>query len=95
MAYSVEYNPELNRYYPRNKKKMRKRSAKLLLAGVALAVGIYTFGRVEFLQQLLPGDVHITKMAFSDMVQRVSAGEPVGDSVFCFVRDVVVNGYTK
>lgn len=95
MAYCVEYNPELNRYYPKDQKKMSKKTASLLFAGVVLAVGVYTLGRVDVLQQLLPGDTQITKLAFSDMVHKVSAGEPVGDSVFCFVRDVVVNGYIK
>lgn len=92
MGYSVEYNPELRKNYPQKRENMPKIQMKWLLMGVIICVGIYILFGTGFIKLFIPGDPEITVAAFSDMVQRVSTGEPVTEAVFGFVRDVVVMG---
>lgn len=92
MSYSVEYNPELRKYYPKKREKMPKPPFKLLLIGLVICVGVYVLFSTGFLELFIPGDSQVTVAAFSEMVQNVGAGEQVSDALFGFFRDVVIAG---
>ena len=92
MSYSVEYNPELHKYYPKKNRNTHTKAVRVLFVCAAIAVSIYFLNTANVLQMFLPGDRKVTAAAASDMVQRVRTGESVTDAVFCFFRDVVSGG---
>lgn len=90
MSYSVEYNPELGRRYPATRKK-RGKSAGPVMILAAIAVAMYTFVQSGLVRYLLPGDPEVTAAAFSMLVERVEAGEPVRESLLHFCEEIIVN----
>ena len=92
MSYSIEYNPELRKVYPKMREKPPVPPIKLFIICVLAFVGIYVLIATGLLKFLIPGDADVTVTAFSDMVQRVGTGENVSDAVFCFFKDVIQAG---
>lgn len=41
---------------------------------------------------LIPGEPTVTQAAFSEMVTEIQAGEPLGDAVTAFCRQIVEDG---
>ena len=92
MSYYVEYSPELRKQYPPQKAKKRQMSANKLLIALAAIILLYVSVKQKWLYYLVPGDPDVTVTAVVDLVQRVGAGESVGESVETFFIDVITHG---
>ena len=82
MGYSIQYSPQTNHKFPVKTKK--KVSVPWLLTGAALLALLLGGWKL-----LLPGDPDTTRAALSQLAEDVRAGEPVGDAVTAFCREII------
>lgn len=60
---------------------------------VALAVALMIpAGRLWVRDLLLPGDEEVTAAALEGMVENIRSGEPVGEAVEAFCREIIAGG---
>lgn len=91
MSYSVNYNPELRKKYPKNNIRRKfpvKQTAVIVV--ILLCVSILAHSGLEML--LLPGNPDVTASALSTLTEKISNGEPIKDAVYCFCEEIINNG---
>lgn len=91
MSYCIEYNPELNRKYPK-RKYIKQFSIKKLLCLTMILVTSYVFLQAKLYRYFIPGDPDVTVPAFSTMVDRVGDGASVRDAFVEFCKEIIMNG---
>ena len=90
MGYRITYKRGIM-----EKKTFRDRRIKWKSVAVTLLVlclvGALAFpgGRLWLRDILLPGDADITAAALGSLVENLSAGEPVGEAVQTFCREII------
>ena len=87
MSYYLQYEPNLRKRYPTIADK-RRRIVRILVFFTALAVTGVIF-RNHIADFLIPGDPDITVPAFAEMVDKIGAGESVGESFIEFCRQII------
>ncbi|MBR4016518.1 MAG: hypothetical protein IKK11_01755 [Oscillospiraceae bacterium] len=92
MGYTVEYNPELTKRYPKPKVTGHKIPV-ILIVSIILVIGIYLLTRDAIIELLVPGDTQVTTAAFSEMMGQIAAGESFKDAFFAFCEDIISNSY--
>ena len=91
MSYSIEYNPELKRKYPKGKAQRHFLTRKLIYLLVFFAAS-YLLIQSKAYHYLLPGNPDVTISAFSTMVERVGDGTSMTDAVRSFCEEIIWNG---
>ena len=91
MSYCVEYNPELKKHYPSVTKSGKKPPIALILGVVITVAAAYALVSSGVLRYLIPGDPEVTTAAFSVLVERIGAGEPVREAFLGFCEEIIVN----
>ena len=88
MSYKIQYTPETAYRYPQNKEKKSKWGKIGVLFCVLAAL---TWFRVNGIPEfLIPGDPDVTKAAASDFVEQIRSGEPLGDAVTVFCKEILI-----
>ena len=85
MGYRITY------YQNRIHKRPIKKRGKLPWAGIisgALALLLLCGGW----RWLLPGNARVTEAALGQLVENVRAGEPMGEAITVFCREIIANG---
>lgn len=88
MGYFIEYDPQLNKRYPAQRKAQKQQRLLIPLLLTAAAIGVLWGGGL--LQYLIPGDPEITVSAIQSLIEQVSRGEPVKEAVIAFCREIIV-----
>lgn len=90
MGYKIQYGQTMiKRHVPDKAPKTKKPAGlKWIVLISALLMGIY-LGSAGYLDFLIPGDREVTKAAFHNMVEDVSAGETVGQAVTAFCLEIL------
>ena len=93
MGYRVCYSPEDNKRYPEVNKQGRGRGARYIVITLAVILSL-TIPKVrERLRMwLIPGDEAVTSGAFTQMVEDIQSGNPVGDAVTVFCQEILDHG---
>lgn len=89
MAYQIEYDGGRTRY---PQKKRRKFPWKWLALAVVAAVMAIPGLRTGLWHWILPGDGAVTAQALGELVSGLRSGEPVGEAVGVFCREIMANG---
>jgi hypothetical protein len=71
--------------------KWKRWGAGAAATGLAIAL-MFPAGRLRIRDLLLPGDEEITAAALEGMVSDLRAGEPVGEAVESFCREIIASG---
>lgn len=85
MGYKIRYGLRI----PAEKKRGRWQYVAAIVLAVVIAllcVDIWN-GR----QWLLPGDPQVTAQALDTMVDSIREGEPLGEAITCFCREIIEN----
>ena len=92
MSYCVEYNRELNCRYPSYilRKRRRPLIKKIVYVTLILA-GLYGLLATNIIRYLIPGNPEVTAAAFSEMIQQVDNGNPVGEAFLVFCEEILSN----
>ena len=93
MAYRIDYapvKPEKKRNIGR-KLRFQVLTAALLLAFILGVKYAWPGGAARLRQALLPGEASRTEVAVQTLVERVARGEPVGEAVTAFCREILEN----
>ena len=90
MSYSVSYNPELKKRYPAFRQKSKQNYNILLIILCSVTVGILLTSS-GVLRYLLPGDPDVTAAAFSALIDSVSSGLSVKESLYAFCEEILLN----
>ena len=93
MGYQISYNPEDDHKYPPCQPMKRGKWACWVMVCAVLfgMVGIPKVrSKLEML--LIPGDVQVTKAAFSDMLDQIQTGQPIDEAVSAFCREIIHHG---
>ena len=93
MSYQIQYHPEFQKQYPTTSmrpKRKRKGFGFLLAIGFLL---LCFFVREKLYMFLIPGEPAVTVGAFSQMVNRIQQGIPVGESVMGFCEEIISHGF--
>ena len=88
MSYRIQYNPELNRKYSKQKNSTHIPSRHIIIL-VVMFISAYIFAHNGWFKYLLPGDPDVTSSALETLVERVEDGNPVKDAVYCFCEDII------
>lgn len=92
MGYRIDYNGGTVVKKPIYAPKVGKKKIVLLSAAVLTAAFLlWPMGRRCVRDLLLPGDEDVTAAALSELVNDLSAGEPVGEAVEAFCRDIIAD----
>lgn len=93
MAYRIDYGAESRREFLGSQSGLSFRvlTAALLVAFSLVVTKTWPEGRERLQQALLPGEPSRTEQAFTAMAERISQGEPVGEAVTAFCREVLEN----
>lgn len=93
MGYRIEYGPEMKTSEPEKRSSLRTWIAGALLL-FSLVVRISWQEGTEILQSvLLPGDLSVTEIAFSEMMTDLRSGVTVADAVSVFCQRVIDGTY--
>lgn len=91
MSYSVCYNPELRKKYPKHN--VRKQfPVKQVAVIVAMLFLVYILSQIGSVNFLLPGNSNVTASALSTLTEKISSGESIKDAVYCFCEEIIHNG---
>ena len=90
MGYRIEYSGGTAVEKPVLRHKRGKRTI-VFAASVLLmaAFMLWPMGHRCVRDILLPGDEEVTAAALNDLVQDLSAGEPIGEAVESFCREII------
>ena len=89
MAYIIEYEPWLNKKYTKTKKhKCRIKHWKIITVILAVLVAMFP-ARQDINDFLIPGNVDVTTQAFTQMLDQIGAGEPIGECVTIFCMEIL------
>ena len=91
MSYTIQYNPELKKKYPK-KIKYNQLSSKNVLILIVIFVSAYIFAHNGWLNFLLPGDTAVTSAALSQLIEGVGEGRPIKEAVYSFCEEVIIGG---
>ena len=93
MGYRITYENGVIRKEPLRLRNSQWKQWGLGCTAVALAVALMLPGGRLWLRDLiLPGDEEITASALEGMVSDLRAGEPVGDALEAFCREILAGG---
>lgn len=84
MGYRIAYSTETSHKFP---EQIRKNRPLLWVAAAALAIGLLAGGW----KLILPGDPEVTGTALAGLAEDIRAGEPLGQAVTAFCREIVDN----
>ena len=88
MSYIIQYNPDLNKKYP--KQRIHKQlPTKQLVIFFVICVVAYMFAHYGWYKFLLPGDVDVTAAALSALIDRIGEGASVKEAVYSFCEDII------
>lgn len=93
MGYQITYDRDVIK-----KKKMRvhkikwKRVALSVTAAALVVTLALPAGRLWIRDLILPGDEDVTAAALEGLAEDLSAGEPVGEAVETFCREIIAGG---
>ena len=91
MSYSVYYNPELRKKYPKHN--VRKQfPVKQVAVIVVILLAVYILAQSGSVKLLLPGNSDVTASALSTLTEKISSGESIKDAVYCFCEEIINNG---
>ena len=88
MSYSIQYNPELRKKYPKPKFHSQI-SYKRIIFLILLFVSVYIFAQNGWLKYLLPGDPDVTSAAISNLVVNVGEGSSIKEAVYSFCEEII------
>ena len=91
MSYSIRYNPDLNKKYPKPKNN-KPISVKRLAVISVLIVFAYVFASKGWYKILLPGNPDVTASALSSFVEKIGEGKPVIEAVYSFCEEIIDSG---
>ena len=91
MSYSIQYNPELVKKYPKPKIHMDFPVKPIILLLIVF-VSIYVFAHNGWFRIFLPGNADVTVSAFSTLVEQVVNGIPVKDALYDFCEEIITDG---
>ncbi len=93
MGYRITYENGIIRKKAVGERRFRWKRWGCGCLGVALAVALMLpQGRLLVRDLLLPGDEDVTAAALEEMVENIRAGEPVGEAVEAFCREILAGG---
>ena len=91
MAYVIQYQNKGNKKYPR-----RIRNHKIWFPFLFFIITIFSVTVISVsyggFKWLLPGDPDVTAFAFEEFVDSLSMGEPFGEAVTAFCREIIRSG---
>ena len=91
MSYSIQYNPELTKKYPKPKIYKHIPVKHIILLAIVFA-STYIFAYNGWLRIFLPGNPDVTASAFSTLVEQVVDGTPFKDAVYDFCEEIIADG---
>ena len=92
MGYRIRYDQKKRKQFPekRNRRKGKWLVSLVLIGGLLL--GIYEWNRGTVLKNLVfPGDTASARDALGKLVEDIRAGEPFGDAITAFYREIINN----
>ena len=89
MSYHIQYEKDKTEKYPIHQKQKLHKSIWAVILIIVLIITIFSFP--SFREILIPGDPSLTKSAFSQMLDSLRSGEPLGEAVTTFCREIIVN----
>ena len=87
MAYKVQYGA--SRHDKVSRGVALRRWVPLVLAVVLLLGGFLLMRQGASFDWLLPGDPRVTAVALEELRENLRAGEPLGESVTAFCREII------
>lgn len=91
MSYSIQYNPELNKKYPKPNISKHIPTRQIVIL-VVMFISAYIFAHNGWFKYLLPGDPDVTASAISSLVERVGDGESIKKAVYSFCEEIITGG---
>ena len=92
MGYRIQYEPELNRFYPERTK--NRLNNKFLLYACALItillLAATPVSRHWIWEFLIPGDAKITTAAFSQLLNQLGEGTAISEAVSTFCKEILL-----
>lgn len=93
MSYTIQYGPsgKAEAEWNSSRTKRKRRTAAAILLAV-VAIGVLLLGGADRVRDfLIPGDPEVTKAAFAQFTENIRQGEPVGDAITAFCREIIDN----
>ena len=87
MGYKVQYG--VNRHERRNRRALLRKWVIAILLDVILVTAWVMDMRGTLYEALLPGDPVVTASALENLRQDLASGEPLGEAVTAFCREVI------
>ena len=93
MGYRVEYDISGKRVFVNTDKEKRRKRLRQILCVLSVMV-VLVHGIVDrwIWDFLFPGYNESTKVAAENMIAQIREGEPVGDAVTTFCKEIIRNG---
>ena len=91
MSYSIRYNPDLNKKYPKSKNYKPISVKRLAVIGL-LIVFAYVSASKGWYKILLPGNPDVTASALSSFVEKIGEGKPIKEAVYSFCEEIIDSG---
>ena len=91
MSYSVHYNQEFNRKYPKQENQRQIPIRKIIILAI-IFVSFYIMAQTGWYKYLLPGNPEVTSSALTTLTERVGNGESIKDAVYCFCEEIINGG---
>ena len=94
MGYKIVYGDGPKSVYDKNVtgNRLRILTAACFLAFCLLVRLVWPEGVAVLRDVMLPGEETVTELAFESMLDNLRSGEPVGDALTVFCREVIQNG---
>lgn len=93
MGYRIMYSPEDDHKYPACRPGRKNKWVLPTLLAAVIFVTMATPSMRNWLERwLIPGDPQVTKGAFSMMIDEIRSGEPLGEAVSTFCREILNDG---
>ena len=89
MSYRIVYGPKPAKPQEKRSSHLRILTAVFLLLFAVGVRMVWPEGREVLRNWLLPGSPGVTEAALGEMVEDLRAGEPVGESLTAFCRQVI------